>query len=124
MKSLPRFLVAMVLAVSLSACAALNTMRNPVSRTALVEIESAYGLVLSGAVAYRNSCARKTIPPSCRPIVVRLQGADRVAQASITALRNFVRNNPELNAPALVQAAWQAIEDFKAIAAASGLPQT
>lgn len=124
MKSLSRFLVAVVLSVSLSACAVLNTMKNPISRTQLVEIESAYGLVLSAVVAYRNSCARKAIPPSCRPIVVRLQQADRVAQASITALRNFVRNNPELNAPALVQAAWQAVEDFKTIAAASGLPQT
>lgn len=116
-----KILGVVILSVMLTACAVLNTIKNPVSRTQLVEIESAYGVVLSGAVAYRNACARKAIPPTCRPIVVKLQQADRTATAAILALRNFVRNYPELNTPQLVQAAWQAVEDFKLAATAAGL---
>lgn len=119
--ALARLLGVTILAASLGACAFLNTVKNPVTRTQLVEIESAYGVALAAAVGYRSACARKAIPPTCRPIVAKLQQADRVVEVSITALRRFVRNYPDLNSPDLVQAAWQAVEDFKAVSATAGL---
>ena len=71
---------------------------NPVSKDTLAKVESAYGAALSVAVGYRNACANKALPPSCRTIVVQIQNADKYAHAQILVARAFVKNNPTVDA--------------------------
>lgn len=110
---------AIVLALSLTACASIN---NPVSRTTLVTSESAYGVALSAAVAYRKLCADKVIARvTCAPVVLKLQNADRKVQVALSNLRTFVKNNPTVDAVSLVNAVSAAVADFQAIASANGV---
>jgi hypothetical protein len=105
-------------AVLLSAC---TTINNPLTPGRLATIESTYGAALSVAVGYRNACARKAIPPSCRPIVVQLQNAGRVAQTRVLALRQFVQQNPTLDATNLISAAQSAVQAFQDVQTVYGV---
>lgn len=102
----------------LSAC---TTINNPLTVNRLAALESAYGVVLSAAVAYRNSCARGALPRSCRPIVVELQKAGSVAQQRVVSLRRFVRENPTIDAGSLLQAAESAVDAFHQVALVYGV---
>lgn len=101
--------IAILFTLALSACA---TIQNPIGITDLASVESAYGVALSVAVGYHDSCAKKLIPRSCRAIVVKLQAADRVAQAALVRARSFVKNNPTLGAGSVIQIAKDAVDDF------------
>ncbi len=114
-----RFLVAALIALSLGACA---TVKNPITSSQLATIESSYGVVLSGAVAYRNrprctKMALESVSNICarRSIVLRMQAADRTAQVALGRARAFVTNNPTLDASSLLQAAQDAVSIFAAI---------
>ncbi len=114
-----RLLISIVLALSLTACA---SIQNPVSRTTLVTTESAYGVALSAAVAYRKLCADKAIArATCAPVVARLQAADRKVQLALSNLRVFVKNNPTIDAVSLITAVKDAVDDFQAIANQNGV---
>ena len=117
--------LAVTLAFSLAACA---TISNPVGTTQLAQIESAYGVALSVAVAYRNLplCRTGTTPSvqnicAKRSVIVRLQAADRNAQGALVAARRFVRNNPTISAASAIGAAQAAVADFQATEAQYGL---
>lgn len=114
MKKLGVLLIVLVL----SAC---STINNPLTQNRLAALESAYGVVLSAAVAYRNSCARGALPRSCRPITVELQKAGAVAQARVVSLRAFVRENPTLDAGSLLIAAESAVDAFQQVATVYGV---
>lgn len=105
-----------VLALLLGGCSTdLLRFHNPVGATQLGSVESAYGLALSAAVAYRNACARRVIAATCRPIVVQLQRAGRLAQTNIVAARTFIRQNPTLDASSVITAAQGAVTAFRDI---------
>ena len=104
------FVVLCVLLVS--AC---TTVNNPLTPNRLATLESSYGVLLSAAVAYRNACARRALPASCRPIVVEIQKAGAVAQTRVLALRGFVRANPTIDATALLVAAESAVDAFRQV---------
>lgn len=108
----------LLIALLLSACA---TIHNPITQNRLAALESAYGVVLSAAVAYRNSCARGALPRSCRAITVELQKAGAVAQQRVVSLRRFVRENPTLDAGSLLQAAESAVDAFQQVSAVYGV---
>lgn len=112
--------LAVVLVLFLGACA---TIQNPVTANELAAVESAYGVTLSVAVAYRNACARKAsyVYPSCRSIVPRLQAAGRSAQTAVVAARKFVRENPTIDASSLISVARLAVDQFKTIADTNGV---
>lgn len=94
---------------------------NNASVEQLAEVESAYGIALSVAVGYRAACAQRAIPPSCRPIVVALQGYDRKAHAALVAARRFIKLNPTLDAFSFIGAASQAVRDFQTAEASYGV---
>jgi uncharacterized protein YceK len=114
-----KIIIALTLALSLGACA---TVQNPINSTQLATIESAYGVVLAGAVAYRNrprctKTALESVSNLCarRSIVIRLQDADRQAQIALGKARVFTANNPTLDASSLLQAAQAAVNAFSQI---------
>ena len=108
----------LLIALLLSACATIN---NPLTVNRLAALESAYGVVLSAAVAYRNSCARGALPRSCRAITVELQKAGGIAQTRGVSLRAFVRQNPTLDAGSLLIAAESAVDTFQQVALVYGV---
>ena len=79
------------------------------------------GAALAVAVGYRDACAARAIPSSCRPIVFRLQEVGRQAQASVLAARNFVRNYPTLSAANAINAAQDAVNFFKSTQSSLGV---
>lgn len=119
------------LAVALGGCSfetvknaiavATSSAVNPVSTTRLSQAVSAYGVTLSGMVAYRDSCNKKLIGRSCRDIVVKLQEADKKAQVAIIEANTFVKNNPTLNASGVIETAISSINAFKQIAITNGV---
>ncbi len=92
---------------------------NPITTTQIYNLEAAYGVALSGAVAYRErprctKTALESISNICarRSIVVKLQDADRKAQIALANLKNFVNANPTFDASALFDAATTAVTTF------------
>lgn len=103
-------------------------IQNPVGRQQLAQIEAAYGVVLTAAVTYRRLPLCKAGQPtsftnvcSQRAIVLLLQSYDRKAQAALRVARNFVRNNPTLNAFTVLDAAQTAVNDFRNAASNNGV---
>lgn len=124
-------LIVLVLALGLSGCATFNpfgSVANPVGTQSLAATESAYGVALSAALAYKslplcktgttislnNVCAR-------RSVIVQLQNADRYAHAQILVARQFVKNNPTLDASAILTTAQNAVAAFKSAETANGV---
>lgn len=110
------------LGLSLAGCSSLQWLNpfaaytNPVSNDTLVKVEASYGAAVSVAVAYHDACAKREIPPSCRPIVKQIQNADAYAHAQIVVARNFVQNNPTVDASALITTAQAAVAAFTTVA--------
>ena len=113
-----KFVLALSFALALTACASIH---NPITTPTLASVESSYGVALSLAVGYRDACAERKIPPSCRPIVVALQTYGAKAQSAVIAARNFVKNNPTISATSALLAAKAAIDDFSAAEATYGV---
>ena len=108
-----RKLLPFLLALGLMGCTTVASINNPISTPTLAAVESSYGAALSVAVGYRDACAQRLIPSSCRPIVAQLQTYGRQAQGAVVAARNFVRNNPTIDPVSAVLAAQAAVSDFK-----------
>ena len=130
-------IVVLTLALGLSGCASLGkvgenvlglpsgvlttSINNPVTPAMLYEVENGMVIAVSGLLAYRNACAAGTIPPSCRPIIAKLQTYTRAARPVLVRLRAFVRNNDQVNAVIAFNSVRGLIDDFKATAIANGV---
>lgn len=114
-----RKLLIITLAFCLTACA---TFTNPVNTTRLAQIESAYGIALSGAVAYRNLrlCRRGEVATATnicayRHVIIKLQQADMIAQSALRDARIFVQDNPTVSAFDVLRVAQNAVSTFQQI---------
>jgi hypothetical protein len=105
-----RIIFSIVLLLSLSACA---SIKNPFDKPKLVTVEASYGAVLSIAVGYRDACAKRLIPPDCRPIVKQMQAYGLRAQNAIVYARTFSKNNPTLDATNAIRVAQDAVNALK-----------
>lgn len=112
--------IAVVLLLLLANCATYN---NPINTSELATAESTYGVALSIAVAYHNSCAQKLIPKTCRAIVAKLQAADRKAQVLLVRARTFVKDNPTVSAITIIAAARDAVDAFTQLELQYGVAQ-
>lgn len=102
-----------------SGCA---SIRNPITINQMAVVESSYGVALAIAVAYRNTrlCKKNELPTvtnicAQRSVILKLQAADRNVQIALTNARDFINNNPTLDAWSLIQVAQQAVDGFKLI---------
>lgn len=105
-----RRLLPIFFALALTACASIP---NPFTAPTLAAVESSYGAALAVAVNYRDACAQRLIPSSCRTVVPVVQVYGARAQSAVLVARNFVKNNPTLDATSILSTAQDAIEMFK-----------
>jgi hypothetical protein len=125
MKILTNICCVLLYAGFLSACA---TYQNPINTSELAAVESAYGVALAVAVGYRQLPLCRTGAPTTltnvcarRSIVVKLQSADRVAQAALIQARSFVKNNPTLDAMTVITVARNAVASFQLVESTNGV---
>ncbi len=107
-------LIVIALAISLGGCALFQNFANPLTRSRLDTINASWGAALAIAANYHDACAQRLIPPSCRPIVVRLQAAAIPAQAAVKRA-NAASITATTNAAQLIELASDAINDFKVL---------
>lgn len=111
-----KFIVAAFIALSLSACASdggLILVKNPVSNVNLYEAELVFDAAIKSFVELRGLCVSRTLPPACRTYVKAGQGIITKAAAADIAARNFVANNPTLDATNVIGAFTGLLSDFQ-----------
>lgn len=116
--------IAMIaLALALAGCATFKPLdlNTTVSRNTLVGIESGYGIVLSGERTYKSLCVAKSIPVTCRAVVVRLQAADRKTAQAIHAAAKFISTFPTVDASNVISAAQSALDELRSILGSTGV---
>ena len=122
------FLPLMLLAFALAGCGP-TVLTTPVNQTQAYQIENAYGVVQSAAVAY-TALPRCKAPASAtnicsdRAVIRQLAKADSQARLALNALEAFTRNPanyPGLTYTGLIAAAQQAITVLREIETANGV---
>jgi hypothetical protein len=140
MRNLRIAAAAALIALSLGGCAGFSQklaaitniatldIKNPVSQADIASVESAYGIALAAAVAYRerydagHRCTRTNLESPTnlcarRSVVVKLQAAELKAQDEIQRAKDFIARNPNVNAGSLIDAAQTAVAAFRNITA-------
>src|SRR5436190_22597327 len=126
-------LTAVILMLLLGACATLPdgskvflptaTVKNPVLPASLYDVKATYAIAQSGAVAYidryrqGHRCTTTALESpanlcSRRSVVIKLQNADRTAQIALGRVDAFIRDNPTIDASAVIYAAQSAVTAF------------
>ena len=105
-------LIPLALLLLLAGCASIP---NPVTSDRLTAIKSGYGIALSAAVAYRDSCAQRLIPPSCRLIVPKIVLANRKVEIALSRLESVRRLGPTVDAGEAIGQLSDAVNDLKTL---------
>lgn len=122
------FLPLMLMAFVLSACGP-TVLTTPINQTQAYQLENAYGVVQSAAVAY-TALPRCKVPASAtnicseKSVIRQLAKADGNVRLALNALEAFTRNPanyPGLSYTGLVAAAQQAIDVFRQIETTNGV---
>lgn len=108
-----------ILALAIAGCA--TKIPNPVSKTALDKIEAGYGASYVLLEGWRDQCAARQIPLSCRIQVPKAQEVARQAQATLIDARDLVDNHPEIDATTAIAKSSTLVSRFKAILAQYGV---
>lgn len=125
-------------ALSLSGCAGTSilsgggsltaTVTNPFTGNDLYAVENGYHIALVGIAKYRalGQCRASQVATLAAPCyrhaaMVAIVDAERKAHAAMVQLRTFVRNNPNISALSLIEAAKDAISNIAQVANANGV---
>lgn len=106
-----KWLAGPLLALSLAGCA--GTLPNPVTADRVTTIKSGYGIALAAAVAYRDSCAQRLIPSSCRTIVPQIVAANRKVEVVLSRLDSVQKLGPSVDATDVINQLSDAVNDLK-----------
>lgn len=119
-----KFLI-LALVLNLGACAQVQKFKDEivatVTPTNINKVQDAYGAALALAVGYRDLCQRKVIDKSCWNVIAMLQPYENKAYNAVTAARNFVTANPNLDATSLLNAALSEISALRTAEANNGV---
>lgn len=91
------------------------TIANPITTDRVTAIKQGYGIALSAAVAYRDACAARLIPPSCRTVVPQIVRANRKVEIALARLESLRRLGPTVDLTEAVNALSDAVNDLKVI---------
>lgn len=106
-------------ALFLAGCATYN---NPISKNTLYAAENGAIVVFAGLNAYKQSCALNVIPQSCRGVIARMQVVTRQIPPYLRQLRDFVKNNDQVNAIVAYNQVQGLITTARSIAAQNAVP--
>jgi hypothetical protein len=106
-------LIAFLLALTVSGCGTFGTYTNPVTTDRLTSIKQGYGIALSGAVAYRDACAQRLIPPSCRIVVPQLVAANRKVVIALANLSRLQALGPTVDITSALSVLSSAVVDLQ-----------
>lgn len=125
---------ALSVTVSLGGCAAMaegalglpggfltKTVQNPVKRSDLYRIENGLIVLISAASKYKALCEARRIADNCVAVVEKMQDYSRKSQPLKRSLRQFVRQNDQVNAWVIFSALRDLIADFRATAEGAGI---
>lgn len=112
-----RIIFAALLALSLTACA---TFTNPINRARLDTLDATWGAALAVFNGYKDACAKRLIPSSCRTNVITAQKVVPVVQAKVNSARSFALKS-SLSTFDLVAVAEGAVADFKQLQTRLGM---
>jgi len=122
-----RFLVAVLVAVSITGCAQLRILTgsvdNPVDRTTLAQVEQTLDLATKSLLVYRRSCLSGAADVHCRANIRAIQVYTRQVPPLVAQLRGFVKDNDQVNALVVYNQLTQLMTNAKRIAIASGITQ-
>lgn len=113
MKALP----ALLLAFSLTACASIP---NPITQSRVDTVVASWGAALAVFNGYKEACAKRLIPSSCRTVVIKTQAVIPTVRAKVNSARDFA-SKPTLSTLDLVGIAETAVGDFERLQADLGV---
>ncbi len=127
MKIIRTFLLAALLATPLAGCAGLQrfadvaniataSINNPVTPTMLYDVENGMIVIVAGLNAYRASCVKGVIPPSCKTVIRSIQVYTKQIPPLLVTLRAFARNNDQVNAVIVYNTITNLLSGLKATA--------
>lgn len=109
-------------AFSLAGCLPTLNIASQVNLNTMEGVVSGYGIILNAERTYKALplCKTGTAPSvtnicAKRSIIVRLQGADREANAAINYANAFIKANPTIDATQYISAASQAVTALQAV---------
>lgn len=110
-------LIAVSLLLTLTACInPLAAVSNPINTTNLYQGELVFDASLKVFNKGKDLCARRVIAPVCRTYVIKGQKLIIQIASADQAAREFVDNNPTLDATNVVQAFTGLVSKFDATA--------
>lgn len=104
-------IVAIVLALSLAACA---TYKNPITKSRVDALDASWGGALSLADGYYDACERRLIAPSCRTNVDKMHRAAEPIHEKVKMAREYALN-PTISQKDLILIASDAVNGFKVL---------
>lgn len=131
-----KLLVICMITLSLGGCAQLQqltdkfqniadfataTVDNPITPAKLKKIEASTLLVFKAMNLWKESCAQRLINEDCNKQVAAVQIYTRQIPHYLTQVRQFVRDNDQVNAVVVYNSLANLIKLVKASAAANGI---
>lgn len=121
----------LLLCLSLGGCAGLQNLgaaislgttsiADPVTPTRLNQMESTITLVFAGLNAWKSTCVKGLIPPSCKAQITAVQGYTRQIPPYLAQLRTFVKSGDQINAVSAFNNLTALVGTIRSQAAASG----
>lgn len=111
-----KLIIITALAIGLGGCpqgtGIFQQVPNPVSKQTLYEAETVFDASLKTFNKLKSLCATRVLPPACRTYVIQGQGLIVKIYAADKAARDFVKNNPTLDATNVVQAVTGLVSTF------------
>jgi len=98
------------------------TTDNPVTKARLKAVEDGAIIAFAALGAYKKTCEDRVIPPSCRTVIQSIQVYTIKLQRLLPVLRNYVKNNDQVNAIIAYNTVRELITAFRNEAVASGVP--
>jgi hypothetical protein len=127
--------VALAIATSVGGCAgtkvgdfissATSTITNPVKASDVYAAKNAYAIASEFAAEYRRYCyskpykvlladpVAKPICQSRRDVIRKIQRAEANVEIAVARAEKFIRENPTLNAAAVIGGIWDALDAYR-----------
>lgn len=128
-----KLLAVALVTLSLGGCAQLQKLQdvisigtasvaNPVTKTRLNQLEAATTLVFAGLNTWKQSCAQRLINTDCEKQIGAVQVYTRQIPPYLAQLREFVKNDDQVNATVVYNNISKLVTTVKAQAAAANVP--